>query len=127
MNAASEAAHWIHPLLDYQSTTPALIVDRALVLLVGVVADAESLFKGLPGTARNHEKAQEVAVVFKEYGARLRALGLAPDGAGLTNTELDWVQLVSKCAREARTVLITADEDTSLALDRAYANGAKVE
>lgn len=66
-----------------------MTVDRALHLLAAVATDAEGLFKGLAGTPRNREKAKDVAGVFKAYVARLRALGLAPDGADLTNTERD--------------------------------------
>lgn len=104
-----------------------MVVDRALHLLAAMATDAEGLFTGLAGTPRNHEKAKEVAGVFKEYATRLRELGLAPDGDNLTNAERDWIKLIAKRAREARTVLISADENPSLALDRAYSNVAVIE
>lgn len=104
-----------------------MTVARALHLLAAVATDAEGLFTGLAGTAQNHELAQKLTGVFKEYEARLRMLGLAPDGTGLTNTERDWVGAIAKRAQNARTLLIPAGEDPSLALDRAYSNGAAVE
>lgn len=94
--------------------------------LYEVHSSAYDLLSAL-GNPGNIEKAKDVSVVFKEYERRLRALGLEPDGAGLTNAERDLIRAIFKKATNALNCLQAAGENASLALNRAYANGEGIE
>lgn len=103
-------------------------VDDSLRRLSVVDFFAQGMLPGLSENPREAAEAQRLTGDFKEYEQRLRELGLARDGLGLTNFERDLVLQIGKCAQNALPVLRNVDcGDASLTLDRAYKSGETVE
>lgn len=104
-----------------------MAIDDALCLLAEVAAYAEGMLPSVAGNRRNERKVRDVSGAFKEYERRLRALHVRSDMCGLTNSKRDCIGRIAKRTQMALLNLNEGDEDQSLALDRAYANGEQVE
>lgn len=106
-------------------------ITEALRAVRKVRSNAQDLLPVLAGNPRNLRKATDVVEVFAEYELRLCALGVAPNGAGLSNKERDLVHEITKRSENAlgllSDIVAKLNENMSTTLDRVYANGGSVD